>query len=371
MRILQLVTRRQYRGAEVFAANLSIGLLEKGHDVFFVGLLKPPEKPLVVNGAENIDLNGSGMSADPVLLFRLWRLIKNVKPDLIQANGSVTLKYAVWACIFYRKIPVVYRNISIISEWMGTNSLKRNFYKTLFKHVNFVTSVGEASRKDFIGIMEYPEHRIAVIRRGIPLTEVNRSEARKLVRESLGLSPECKVVIHAGSFTPEKNHAFILKVLKLIDPKNREFKVLFAGEGPLKNRTMDEARREGIDHNIIFLGYRQDTHLLFAAADVLVLFSTVEGVPGVVLEAGAQRCPSLAVNVGGTREVIDHMKTGILVDGHDEHEFAARLLEMIHNQHLLEQLGDNAYTKVCTGFSAVQMVNEFDSLYRRLTAEKK
>ena len=46
MKILQLVTRRQHRGAEVFAAQLSDGLVQEGHEVLLVGLHEQPWDPL-------------------------------------------------------------------------------------------------------------------------------------------------------------------------------------------------------------------------------------------------------------------------------------------------------------------------------------
>jgi len=56
MKILQLVTKRQYRGAEVFAANLSEELIKLGHEIMFVGLYENNKDILEVKGAENIDL---------------------------------------------------------------------------------------------------------------------------------------------------------------------------------------------------------------------------------------------------------------------------------------------------------------------------
>ena len=56
MKILQLVTKRQYRGAEVFAAKLSEELLKLGHEVIFVGLYKNNQNVLSVDNAEHYDL---------------------------------------------------------------------------------------------------------------------------------------------------------------------------------------------------------------------------------------------------------------------------------------------------------------------------
>src|SRR4051812_29547527 len=97
MKILQLVTRRQYRGAEVFAAELSSMLSSHGHTVIYTGLYDPPANALVAEGSINKDLGGKKMFLNPWLLWKLIILIRTSKPDIIQANGSDTLKYAVFA----------------------------------------------------------------------------------------------------------------------------------------------------------------------------------------------------------------------------------------------------------------------------------
>src|SRR4051794_32914806 len=111
MKILQLVTERQYRGAQVFAGELSSMLAQHGHKVLFVGLYAVKENILVAKGVENIDLNGKKMSLDIGVFLKLMKLIKKTKPDIIQANGSDTMKYVSLVKFFYPKLNVVYRNI--------------------------------------------------------------------------------------------------------------------------------------------------------------------------------------------------------------------------------------------------------------------
>lgn len=133
MRILQLVTKRQYRGAEVFAANLSSELLILGHEIIFAGLYKNNNEILTVDNALNIDLALKKEGFLSLKLIKnLVRLIKTTKPDVIQCNGSDTLKYMVAASYFLPEVPILYRNISMISEWVD-NTSKKVLYRNLFK----------------------------------------------------------------------------------------------------------------------------------------------------------------------------------------------------------------------------------------------
>lgn len=122
--ILQLVTKRQYRGAEVFAAELSGLLADAGHTVYSQDY-KAPANTLTARSVVNIDLDGSKSPFSVGLLFKLIKPIKKIKPDIIQANGSDTLKYAVFAKLVNPRLNIVYRNISMVSS-LTRNSLKEH-----------------------------------------------------------------------------------------------------------------------------------------------------------------------------------------------------------------------------------------------------
>ena len=83
IKILQLVTKRQFRGAEVFAAELSQELIRRGHHIVFAGLYSPSAHVLEVKKAENIDLKGKKLFFNPLLLLRLILLVRKEQPDVI------------------------------------------------------------------------------------------------------------------------------------------------------------------------------------------------------------------------------------------------------------------------------------------------
>src|SRR5680860_248266 len=162
MKILQLVTSRQYRGAEVFAANLSEELIKLGHEILFVGLYKNDMNILEVPGALNIDLVKKKEGYFSIhVVQELRKTILETKPDVIQCNGSDTLKYMVAVSFLIPKTPILYRNISMISEWV-TKGLKRHLYKKVFSRISHVSSVGDEAIEDLIRTFNYPRDRTSV-----------------------------------------------------------------------------------------------------------------------------------------------------------------------------------------------------------------
>ncbi len=368
MKILHIVTKRQYRGAELFAAYLSDELIKLGHEVVFVGLYENEEDVLKVENAENRDLVSAKNSKFSFnIVKKIVKLVNEIKPDVIQCNGSDTLKYTVAASLFFRDIPLVYRNISIISEWISSGP-KKILYKKMFQRIAHVTSVGDEAMEDFIKTYNYPKTRTEVIRRGIPIKAVNRFKLYKKLRKDLGIHEKSKIAMHVGNFSPEKNHEFLLDIFEELKNEDSNIKLVFVGSGILLEKTKEIAEQKGLSQNVFFLGFRKDIPELLAASDCLVLCSKVEGVPGVILEAGTQKIPSISTNVGGVSEVLINEQTGFLIEEFNKDEFKEKLIELMHNSELRKVLGENAFTMISKGFDPEINAKKFESLYQNLIA---
>lgn len=366
MKILQLVTKRQYRGAEVFAANLSEELIKLGHEIVFAGLYKNDADILSVEAAENIDVSGEKSNNFSVSLVRnLIVIIKRTKPDVVQCNGSDTLKYMVAASYFLPKTPITYRNISTISEWMGSK-VKLKLYKSIFNKVDHVTSVGSGPIQDLISTLNYPEAKTSVIRRGIPTEAKNANLCAQNLRKELNLDEDIKIVMHVGNFSPEKNHSFLLEVFEKISEDHKKIKLVCVGNGVTYNRIKTEIRERGLDNTIYLLGFRKNIPELLAGANCVVLSSLIEGVPGVILEAAVQGKPSIATNVGGVKEVLINEQTGYIIDDFDANIFAEKIEQLCVNDRLRNKLGENARELVINEFNPLKNARKFENLYANL-----
>lgn len=370
MKILQLVTERQYRGAEVFAANLSTELIQLGHEIFFVGLYENKKDILTVPEAENIDLGGAKTGPFSLSLVRsLVSLIQRTKPDVIQCNGSDTLKYMGVASFFVPETPIIYRNISMISEWIP-DSKKKAVYKFLFKRIAHVSSVGEEALVDFIKTFNYPGNQTSVIRRGIPLKELDREEYVRLLKKNLSLTDSDKIAIHIGNFSPEKNHQFLLDLFSEIKAENPRIKLVCVGNGELFESVEREIKARGLGDTVFLLGFRSDIPELLAGSDCFVLSSKVEGVPGVVLEAASQGVPSVATNVGGVSEVLLDGETGYLINNFDRENFKNKLLHLLLNEDVRKRFGQKAYELVFREYNPAKNAVKFEELYSSLAKVK-
>ncbi len=367
MKILQLVTKRQFRGAEVFAAELSDMLAKNGHEVFFTGLYETSENVLSARLAQNIDLNGkrSGF-INFSLLLKLLKLIRTIKPDIIQANGSDTLKYLVLAKKINPQIRIVYRNISQISSWTNPGGLKRKINEWMFRQVEFVTSVGQEPLNDLIRTYHFPANKTKVIKRGVPVLEFDSHQSRMMLSEEFSFTVTDPVLMHIGQFSPEKNHVFLVGCMEEIIKTNPAIRLIFIGEGNKEEEINSLIIKKNLSKNIFLAGYKNNVQEYLAGADLFLLGSTIEGLPGVIIEAAMQKVPAVAVNTGGVGEIVINGKTGLLLEKHDPAVFAQSVLNLLDHKQERERLGANAYAYATQNFGLEACRDNFLNLYQQL-----
>lgn len=141
-------------------------------------------------------------------------------------------------------------------------------------------------------------HRIKdckVLYNGIKLGEYLYSvESRKRIRTQLKIGDKDFVMIHVGRFAEQKNHEFLVKILKeyaALDQSN--WKMILVGEGPLEDTIKKQVDNAGLSEHIVFLGSRRDVNQLYSATDLFLFPSLHEGLGIVVIEAQASGLPCI------------------------------------------------------------------------------
>jgi glycosyltransferase involved in cell wall biosynthesis len=127
-------------------------------------------------------------------------------------------------------------------------------------------------------------------------------KARERLRNELGIPLEAFVIGHVGSFTPVKNHTFVIKIFDHITKSGIDCRLCLTGNGPLKDNIEKEAIDKELNDKVLFLGLRNDVNKLMSVFDVLVLPSIFEGMPNVVIEAQAASLPCV-VSSSVTHEI--------------------------------------------------------------------
>jgi glycosyltransferase involved in cell wall biosynthesis len=166
-------------------------------------------------------------------------------------------------------------------------------------------SEGLRRRLTALGI---PSDRVAVLRNGVDVGRFRPSD-RMATRGRLGLSGP--VLLSVGNLVALKGHELIIKSLTELP----EATLLIIGEGPMRQSLEDLVRSVGAGRRVQFLGRRQQEELpgFYSAADALVLASSQEGWPNVLLESMACGTPVIASNIPGPDEIVRDQEAGALL----------------------------------------------------------
>lgn len=366
MKVLQLIQKAQLRGAEIFASQLSAHISDSGNSAILVSLFEG-DAALPFNGTStSLKGNPKGRLLDIRAWKKLSQIIEDTKPDIIQANAGDTLKYAVFSKLLYRwKQPIVFRNASTISLYIKTLP-QRIWNNFLFSFTDKIISVSNTSAADFARLFPKQKHKIITIPIGIEHESISKQNGTVTARAPLNGHP--LQIVHVGGFTFEKNHAELIEIFELVLQKKEHAILNLVGDGPLKSKTEELVQSKGLSASVKFHGFQKNPLHFIRSADVLVLPSIIEGLPGVVLEAFYCKTPVVAYDVGGIKEVVKNKETGRLIQQGDKNTFALAILESAIHSPLNEKMIENAHRLVLSDYLNSKVVKQFITAYESLVS---
>lgn len=333
-RVLHLIASNQRRGAETFGVELAAELARRGHTVDVLAVMASPAGPYH-------DVRVAGRTRlDPRGLARIAAAAR--RADVIVSFGSITLQIAALTSALTRR-PFVYRNIGDPAVWGAVRGADARIGRPLRSAARIV-AVFPGARDEMTHRYRIDPDRVDVIPRGVPAERfpVADDQRRQDARARLGIDSSRPWALYAGALSAEKDPLLAISAIAA----HPDAGLLICGDGPLANAIAGDSllapeRRR-------FLGPVNDVRDVMAAADLLLLTSHTEGVPGVGIEAGLTGLPVVAPRVGGIPFLVSDRSTGVLVDQRSPEAFATAIEEAIVNG---PQLGRNAAARCREVFS--------------------
>ena len=151
-------------------------------------------------------------------------------------------------------------------------------------------------------------------------------------------------VISIGNLIPLKGHRYLLQAIKALKDKGvANIKCQIVGRGYLDEELKAQARELGIEKQVEFKGYvpYAEVATLLKNADIFALPSYYEALGCVYLEAMACGIPAIGCYENGIDEIIEHGKTGFLVQPKNVNDIVENLIQL-QNPLLREEIGRNA-----------------------------
>ena len=190
--------------------------------------------------------------------------------------------------------------------------------------------------------------------RFVVLTEADKANWKEVRNVTVIQNPVCfhpsepspldtNTVLAVGRLTYQKGFDRLLDAWSRIAHQFPGWKLVFAGDGELRDELTAQARKLGIMDSVHFPGNIKDMTACYKAASIVALTSHYEGLPMVLLEAQAFGIPVVSFDCPcGPSEVIQDGENGRLVPEGDVHAFAEALAKVMISEDERNRMGQNA-----------------------------
>ena len=309
----------------------------------------------------------SKRSRDVGAIGRLAAVLQDIQPDVINVHDRSSLPYVAAARDRVSSAPLVLSCHGLLLE-SGQASPSRTIAAG---NLATLTAVAPHVAEHYVASLRATAP-VVVIPNGVDFPDANVA-AREGVRESLGISPKEFMFLAVGTIKREKGYPDLLAACELLHKEGRAFRLIVAGgmDDEVYWRVVQHAvSNDHLERFVTFLGHRDDTSDLLAAADAYVLPSRSEGLPLALLEAASAGLPIVATDVGDVGNVLDG-DAGLLVEPGDPDALAAGMDRLLDDPKLREQLGRTASLRVRRNFGADTMAARYLELYERVAAGRR
>ena len=144
-----------------------------------------------------------------------------------------------------------------------------------------------------------------VLRNAIPVSDYSYSpDKRNAWRRAHGIDEHEVVFLNVGRWTKQKNQIFILRLYKELQSNFGLSRLVFAGDGELKDKLVRVACELHLEKNVIWLSTEHDMQALYSASDVMIFPSLYEGLPMALVEAQAAGLPCFMSDTVSSETVI-------------------------------------------------------------------
>ena len=198
--------------------------------------------------------------------------------------------------------------------------------KILWAARRAAASIAVSARlKDALVALGADAAKVVVLGNGVDV-ERFRPEEQSAARRRLGLGAG-RLAACVGHLVAEKGQSLAIESLRHLEG----LQLVVVGDGPMRDKLAALGRQLGVDARLSFLAAMPQTELryLYSSADVLLLTSTREGWPNVVLESLACGAPVVATDVGAVGEMLTNPQVGRIVAGRDPFAFAAAIADLL------------------------------------------
>jgi glycosyltransferase involved in cell wall biosynthesis len=357
---LHIDTARTWRGGQNQVLLTLMGLRALGHRTLLVAHAGGQLRQRAAEGLDLVPL-APKTELDLTAAWRLSRLIKQLKPDIVHAHDPHGVAMAALALSMSTQLakPPLLAARRVDFHLRGS-SLSR------WKHrqVDCFLCSSDAIREMLIGD-GVPPARTVTVHEGIDIERVDAAAPANLHGE-FWLPHHAPIVGNVAALVGHKGQTHLVEAARLVLPQVPDARFVIAGEGELRPVLERQIKDHRLEKHVLLTGFRPDVLSLHKAFDIFVMSSVTEGLGTSLLDAMAAGKPIVATRTGGIPEVVVDEETGILVPPRNHTAMAGAIVRLLKDDGLRRRMGEAGRQRACRQFSAERMVQETVRVYQRI-----
>ena len=296
------------------------------------------------------------------------RLVKELEFDIIHAHDWLTFRAGLLARQA-KDVPLILHVHSIERDRAGGqagNPWVREIEATSMLLADHVIAVSERTKQMIVDDYHIPADKIDVVHNSIDISDLEPLDEQNAYRYLSELKSDgWKVVANVGRLTIQKGLPHLISAAEQVVRRHPKTIFLLVGDGEQRDELLELAAEKKIARNVLFAGFQRGKNWrdAYSIADLFVMPSVSEPFGLTPFEAAAYGTSSLISKQSGVAEVFQN---SLKVDFWDENEMANKILGVLNNDSLQEELAKNAYAE----FQRLSWSSAAESImdsYRRFT----
>ncbi len=362
-----------YGGSGIVATELGLELANRGHEVHFVSYANPIR---LDPGIPRIHYHEVEVTTYPLFQYppyclalasRMVEVAEHAGLDLLHVHYAIP--HSISALLAQQMLACRGRRLPFITTLHGTDITLVGTDRSYFPITKFsieqsdgITAISDYLRDRTVDFFRVP-NEIRVIKNFVNCDMYQPDPARRSASD-IG-PPGVKRLLHISNFRPVKRVHDCIRILHEV-LKHTPAHLLMAGDGPDRGPAETLAWELGIEKHVTFLGKQSHVERLIPLAHVLLLPSELESFGLAALEGMACAVPPVATRVGGLPELITHGVDGFLEPVGDIASQAARVIELLTNADLQQEMGAAARRTAETRFCTSIIIPKYEEYYEQV-----
>ena len=297
---------------------------------------------------------------------KIGTIVKDSAPDSILAFLTIPAGVIAYYAKKRWRIPymVSIRGIDVPGsqprQYRIFQTLSRPVVKQIWKKAGCVIANSHGLKQ--IALNTFPELPIKVIPNGVDTEKFSEKryqhESGKVIR-----------ILFVGRISYEKGLQYLLPAISRIDAHQYQLEIV--GDGKFRSEVEKISLKLGLCEKVHIRGWVPQRELpnIYQAADLLVLPSTSEGMPNVILEAMSSGLPVVATRIPGSEELVRDGESGMLVEKEDVDGLADAIEKLVSQPRLRWEMGQKG-REIARGYRWEQIAMQYLALNRSLHKER-